>query len=65
LIDDYNKSNNDGGGLELILFSKDGSRFYLAGSMEDFALYLKKDGDTGSFFVSFNETANRKNQVTV
>jgi hypothetical protein len=30
-IDDHNKSNDDGGGLELIPFSKDGSRFYLTG----------------------------------
>jgi hypothetical protein len=70
-IDDHNKSNNDGGGLELIPLAKDGSRFYLAGSVKDFALYLKKGGggggsDDGGFFISFDEeTSNNKKQGTI
>jgi hypothetical protein len=64
-IDDYNKSNNDSGGLELIPFSKDGSRFCFAGNVKDSILYLKKDGDNGGFFVLFHETADKKNQVTI
>jgi hypothetical protein len=71
-IDDHNKSNKDGGGLELIPLAKDGSRFYLAGNVKDFALYLKKGGGgggggggDGGFFISFDEdTSNKKNQVT-
>jgi hypothetical protein len=58
-IDDHNKSGKGGGGLELIPLAKDGSRFYLAGSLKDFAMYLKKDvylkrgGNDKGFFVSF------------
>jgi hypothetical protein len=67
-IDDHNRSNDDGGGggLELIPLAKDGSRFYLAGSVNDFALYLKKGGNDGGLFISFDqETSNKKNQVTI
>jgi hypothetical protein len=71
-IDDHNKSKDDdgggGGGLELIPLSKDGSRFYLAGSVNDFTLYLKKsgNGNDGGIFISFDqETSNKKNQVTI
>ena len=64
-LDDHNKSNDDGGGLELIPLAKDGSRFYLAGSAKDFALYLNKGGTNEGFFISFEEKLNGKNQVTI
>jgi hypothetical protein len=65
-IDDHNKSNDDGGGLELIPFSKDGSRFYLTGSVNDFTSYLKNNGgDDVGFFVSFKETTDKQKQVTI
>ena len=64
-IDDHNKSNDDGGGLDLIPLAKDGSRFYLAGSAKDFALYLNKGGTNEGFFISFEEKLNGHNQATI
>ena len=65
-LDDHNKSNDDGGGLELIPFSKDGSRFYLTGSVNDFTSYLKNNGgDDVGFFISFEETTDKQKQVTI
>jgi len=64
-IDDYNKSSNGGRGIEIISLAKDSSRFYLAGSAKDFALYLKKSGDNKDDFISFEENLNEKNQVKI
>jgi len=64
-IDDYNKSSNGGRGIDIISLAKDSSRFYLAGSVKDFALYLKKSGDKKDDFISFEENLNEKNQVKI
>jgi hypothetical protein len=64
-IDDHNKSKKGGGGLEIIPLAKDGSRFYLSGSVKDFVSYFNKGGGNGSFFISFKETLNENNQFTI
>lgn len=68
-LDDHNQNSNTGPsevkGIELIPLAKDGSRFYLAGSAKDFALYLNKSGTNEGFFISFEEKLNGKNQVTI
>ena len=70
-IDDHNDADGDDGGgggrgrgLELIPLAKDGSRFYLAGSVKDFALYLKKGGNNGGLFISFDQETSNKKTIT-
>jgi len=65
-IDDHNNNVSNGKGLEIISIAKDGSRFYLAGSVKDFISYFKNGRDNeGGLFVSFEEIKNDKNQATV
>jgi len=48
-IEDHNNNNGDGtegGRLQLIPYSKDGSRFHLTGSAKDFAMFLEKRDST-------------------
>lgn len=57
--------------LELLSFSKDGSRFYITGSVEDFTLYFKKtdtdneDEDNDNVLISFDETTTKQNEFEI
>jgi len=65
-ISDHNKNVSNGKGLELIPIAKDGSRYFLAGSVNDFISYLKNGRiHNGGLFISFEEITNNRNQAKI